>query len=199
MPPPNETLHYYDDNAADYAARTFGELQERQLQAFADGLDPGAKILDLGAGSGRDSLALIERGFDVTPLDGSAGLAREAERRTGQKVRVLRFEQLDYTEAFDGIWASASLHHVPSQGLPDVMKRVGRALLPSGRLFASFKEADADWHDSLGRFFAAMSSDRLHELAAGAGLVVARIERSEAPSFDGTPTMWLAMTARRKP
>ncbi|MEM8948423.1 MAG: class I SAM-dependent methyltransferase [Pseudomonadota bacterium] len=198
MTPMNETLRFYDDNAADYASETSGRYQQRLVHHFADALEPGARVLELGSGGGHDALALIERGFDVTLVDGSVGLAKEAERRTGKSVRILRFEELDYDEAFDAIWTSASLLHVSSDALPDVMRRVARALVPSGLVFASFKEADQDWHDGRGRFFVAMSADRLRSLAENAGFVVEAIERSQALSYDGKETTWLAMTATKK-
>ncbi len=197
--PPDETLRFYDDNAADYAAGTSSPAQRSLLQTFTDKLPPGAKILDLGSGSGHDALWLIKRGLDVTLLDGSAGLAEEAEKRTGQKVRVLRFEQIDDVEAFHGIWASASLHHVHSTALPDVMARIRDALMPSALVFASFKQAEADWHDRMGRYFCAMSRVRLRTLAEDAGLLVDEIERSEGRGYDGEDTIWLSLMARKKP
>ncbi len=198
MTPMNETLRFYDDNAADYAAETSGKFQQGLVRRFADKLERGAPVLELGSGGGHDALALIELGFDVTLIDASTGLAKEAEKRTDQPVRLLRFEGLDYEEAFDAIWASASLLHVSSNALPDVMRRVARALVPSGLLFASFKEADRDWHDGRGRYFTAMSADRLRSLAENAGFVVEAIERSQALSYDGKETTWLAMTAMKK-
>lgn len=194
----NETLRFYDNNAADYAVEASGKVQRGLLRQFADRLERGARILELGSGGGHDSLALIEHGFDVTLIDGSVGLAKEAEKRTGRPVRILRFEELDYEEAFDAIWASASLLHVSSNALPDVMRRVAKALVPSGLIFASFKESDRDWHDGRGRYFAAMSANRLCALSEKAGFVVEAIERSQALSYDGRETTWLAMTATKK-
>lgn len=194
----DDTLRFYNDNAADYAAEASGRFQRRQVLQFAEELECGARVLELGSGGGYDALSLIELGFDVTLVDGSAGLAREAEKRTGRLVRVLRFEELDYEGDFDAIWAAASLLHVRSDVLPEVMRRVARALVPSGLIFASFKEADQDWHDGRGRYFAAMSSDRLRSLAECAGFVVGTIERSKALSYDGRETTWLAMTARKR-
>ena len=193
----NETLRFYDDNAAKYAADASGEIQRRQVRAFAKRLEQGARVLDLGSGGGHDAASLIELGFDVTLLDGSSGLAKEAEREPGRAVRVLRFEELDYVEAFDGIWAAASLHHVRFADLSEVMTRVVQALMPSGLLFATFKEADEDWHDIFGRFFAAMTEDRLRAISTAAGLQVERIERSQAIGRDGRNTTWLAMTAHK--
>lgn len=194
----DETISFYDEQALEYAAHESGLVQQQQLAEFAAELPVGARVLDLGSGGGHDALSLTLSGFQVTAVDGSAGLAREAEKRTGLEVRVLRFEDLDYVEEFDGVWAAASLHHVPSTALSVVFAKVAMALLPNGLLFASFKEADTDWHDRFGRYFCAMTSGRLEEHAADAGLAVDRIDRSKGVGFDGSETFWLTMTARRQ-
>ncbi len=106
------TLEFYARHAAVYAAS--GDTEPGpQLLNFLAALQPGARILELGSGSGRDAAHMIARGFDVVPTDGSPELAREAERRLGRPVRLLQFEQLDERSAFDGVFASASLLHVP--------------------------------------------------------------------------------------
>ncbi|MDH3659753.1 MAG: methyltransferase domain-containing protein [Alphaproteobacteria bacterium] len=194
----DETISFYDEQASEYAAHKSGLTQQQQLADFVAELPVGARILDLGSGGGHDALSLTLSGFQVTAVDGSAGLAKEAQERTGLEVRVLRFEDLDYIEAFDGVWAAATLHHVASEVLSAVFTKVTMALLPNGLLFASFKEADTDWHDRFGRYFCAMTSDRLRNHANEAELVVDRIERSRGIGYDGSETFWLAMTARRK-
>ncbi len=60
---------------------------------------------------------MIAAGFDVTPTDGSAGLAREAEKRLGRPARVMKFEELSETGAYAAVWANACLLHVPEDGL----------------------------------------------------------------------------------
>ena len=120
-----------------------------------------AAVLDLGCGTGRDTRALIDEGFDVAAIDGSPEMAREAQSRIGRAVRVLLFEDLDYVEAFDGIWANASLLHVPRSGLPDVLKRVHRALKPNGLLFASFKSGGREGRDNLGRYYNYLTSNEV--------------------------------------
>ncbi|MGI9494406.1 MAG: class I SAM-dependent methyltransferase, partial [Geminicoccaceae bacterium] len=169
----------------------------RQLLRFASMLKPGARVLELGSGGGHDAVALTNLGVDVTLVDGSASLAEEAEKRTGLMVRVLDFRALDYRERFDGIWASASLHHVSSAAIPTVFSKVARALFKGGVLFASFKEADTDWRDRFGRHYCAMTSDQLREHAEKAGLAVTRIERSEGRGYDGLDVNWLTLIAQR--
>ena len=147
----DQTIEFYDRQASAYVADKPGDGQRRQFLRFASKLRTGAQVLDLGSSGGHDALSLKNLGFDVTLVDGSAGLAAEAEKWTGLKVRVLAFQDLDYQEQrFDGIWASASLHHVRSAAVPSVFGRIAQALINGGLLFVSFKEAETDWHDWFG-------------------------------------------------
>ena len=136
-----DTLAFYDREAKNYAARAKPE-RNRQLEEFLGHLAKGSKILELGCGDGRDSEAMIRSGFDVTPTDGSPGLAREAEKRLGRPVRILYFEDLDERAAYDGVWANACLLHVPADRLGDVLAKVHAALRRGGRFYASYKMGD---------------------------------------------------------
>ncbi len=135
----NQTLNYYAENAADFAAGTvnvdFSSTQER----FLTRLQPGASILDFGCGSGRDTKAFLVRGYRVTAADGSPELCKIASVFTGIPVRQMLFNELDDVEAYDGIWACASILHVPSAELPDVFRRMITALKPGGNIYTSFK------------------------------------------------------------
>ncbi|MBK1618435.1 SAM-dependent methyltransferase [Lamprobacter modestohalophilus] len=106
---------------------------------FLDKLAPGATILDAGCGSGRDALAFRERGFAVTAMEPSPVLARMAAVHCGLPVVIRRFQDLDWHARFDGIWACASLLHVPLAELPGVFHRLAQALRPDGVLYVSFK------------------------------------------------------------
>ena len=135
----NQTLNYYAENAADFAAGTvnvdFSATQER----FLNKLQTGAAILDLGCGSGRDTKAFLERGYRVTASDGSPELCKSASAYTGIPVRQMLFNELDDVKAYDGIWACASILHVPSTELPDIFRRMITALKPGGTIYTSFK------------------------------------------------------------
>ena len=163
----SSTLDYYNRNAESYAEQTQGADVTDLYVDFEECLNPGARILDLGCGSGRDSRYFAKKGYNVTPVDGSPEMCRVAAEYTGLPVRCLRFADLDYYDEFDGIWACASLLHVPQNKLPTVMEKVERALKPDGVLYASFKygegekkvgerhfsyynEYDLDWLSGLG-------------------------------------------------
>ncbi len=190
------TSSFYTDNAAVYAARE-RRLPRQRLDAFLDTLPTGAAILELGCGGGQDAAYMLSRGFDVTPTDGSAELAREAEKFLGKSVRVMRFEALDATEIFDGIWAEASLLHVPRSALPDIFDRILRALKPSGIFHASFKAGEAEGHDKFGRYYNYPSAVWLEAiLSAGGWKNITTIE-ADGGGFDGEPTRWLYVKAQK--
>ncbi|MEI9964986.1 MAG: hypothetical protein WDM92_10020 [Caulobacteraceae bacterium] len=112
-----ETLAFYDREAEVYAAR-FDAAYHARLDGFIDRLPHGARVLELGAGGGRDAAAMIARGLDVELTDGSVGLARQAEAKLGRPVRIMLFHELDAEAAYDGVWANASLLHAKGEALP---------------------------------------------------------------------------------
>lgn len=137
--PATPTLAYYTVNADEFAASTvnveFSATQER----FAALLPAGARVLDLGCGSGRDARWFVDRGFEVTATDGSPELAAIAERVAGIPVRVELFSELSDAETYDGVWACSSILHLPKMELADAMRRIERALVLGGVLYTSFK------------------------------------------------------------
>lgn len=195
-PETNDTLAFYRDNAATYAARERKPPTAR-IEAFMGRLSPGAAVLDLGCGGGHDSLILLEHGFDVTACDGAADLAREAELRIGRKVEVTRFQEIVWEERFDGIWAEASLLHVPRTELADVLTRIRRTLKPGGFLQASFKAGETEGHDRFGRYFNYPSADWLGACFKHAGWPEVDISDADGGGYDGEPTRWLHVSARR--
>ncbi|MEQ8377312.1 class I SAM-dependent methyltransferase [Parvibaculum sp.] len=195
-----DTLAFYDAEAEAYAARGDRTDASDPLRAFLARLAPGAHVLDLGSGDGRHSAAMIEAGFEVTPLDGSAGLAAIASRRLGKQVRIMRFEEIEDSAAFDAIWAHASLLHMPRDAVPGILARLHRALKPGGRLFASFKAGGSEGRDTLGRYYNYPSKEDLASwFAASAAWSGVEIEESKGGGYDRKPTDWLILQAVRPP
>ncbi len=190
------TASFYTDNAAIYAARE-RRLPRQRLDAFLAALPARATILELGCGSGQDAAYMLSRGFDVTPTDGSAELAREAEKRLGRPVRVMRFEALDATEIFDGIWAEASLLHVPRSALPDIFDRILRAVKTGGIFHASFKAGEADGHDKFGRYYNYPPAEWLEAMLSAGGWKNITMTEADGGGFDGEPTRWLYVAAHK--
>ncbi len=156
-----DTLQYYAKNADQFAADTaavdFSAAQDRFLAI----LPPAAHILDLGCGSGRDTKAFLDRSFRVTPIDGSPELCALASAYTGIPVRQMLFEELDDQAIYDGIWASASVLHVPSGELPDIFRRMITALNPGGIIYASFKYGTFEG-ERTGRWYTDFTEETFH-------------------------------------
>ena len=116
----------------------FGEYKVKIISANENN-NKKVSILDLGCGSGRDSRAFLAQGYRVTAIDGSIELCKIASEQLGHPVRCQRFEELDDEAIYDGVWACASLLHLPTPVLKDTIYRVERALKPGGYFYASFK------------------------------------------------------------
>lgn len=192
----DSTSSFYGDNALVYATRE-RNLPQNRLDTFLAALPAGASILELGCGAGQDAAYMLSQGFDVMPTDGSTELAKQAEALIGRPVRILRFETLDAREAHDGVWAEASLLHVPRASLPDVLDRIRRALKDGGIFHASFKAGDAEGHDTFGRYYNYPSAAWLTALLDEGGWRDIAMTEADGGGFDGKPTKWLYVKARK--
>jgi SAM-dependent methyltransferase len=188
----DRTIAFYNAQASAYAAKAF---QRSHLKTFLADLPKGARVLDLGCGGGADSAAALAAGCVVISVDASAGLAAEAKRRWNVDVRVMDFSGVDLVDAFDGVWASASLHHARVEDLPSVFAAIRMATRPSGVFHATLKAGDTDRRDRLGRFYCAMNEATLVGLAADWREV--RIDGSEGAGYEGDVTPWLRLRAVR--
>jgi SAM-dependent methyltransferase len=191
------TLRFYRENASAYAEREITSRRVR-LGRFLALLSPGAAILELGCGAGFDTAEMLALGFDVSATDGSPEMAAEASRRLGRPVGTLLFGDLDAVEAYDGVWANACLLHVPRNELPQILKRIWRALKPGGAFYASFKTGDAEGRDTLKRYYNYPSADWLRTVYAGAGnWSSVEIESGEVKGFDNESARMLFVLTRK--
>lgn len=167
----DNNMDYYENNAKAFVESTLRVDMQTLYQRFLPLLPKRAYILDAGCGSGRDAKTFIERGYQVTAFDASAEIAALAEKEIGQPVQVQRLQDIQYQNQFDGIWACASLLHVPAKELPDVFRRLARALKPNGVIYCSFKYGQAEY-EKKGRWFTDLDEaglrvlvDEIEELA----------------------------------
>jgi SAM-dependent methyltransferase len=133
----HDNASYYDCHARDFFDSTVSLDMSPLYEAFLSKLPTGAAILDAGCGSGRDACAFRDRGYRVTAFDASPALAALAAEHCGFEIQVRRFADVGEVEAYDGIWACASLVHVSLAQMPDTLGRLWRALRPRGRLYLS--------------------------------------------------------------
>ena len=96
-----------------FLSRDTGELCDR----FLSRLPEKAHILDFGCGPERDRRYFLDRGYQVTALDASEELVKLGRQHTGHPILCMTFEEMTFKDAFDGIWAQASLLHLSYQEL----------------------------------------------------------------------------------
>lgn len=157
------TLDYYNEKADSFVDGTrnvdFSVLQNE----FTSYIKEGGRILDLGCGSGRDSKAFLERGFEVEAVDGSQELCRLAAEYIGQPVICAIFQEYEPEGLFDGIWACASLLHLTQDEAKAVMKKLAAALKEKGVFYVSFKYGTFSGERN-GRFFTDMDESSFDAL-----------------------------------
>ena len=139
-----KTIDYYNKHAEEFTASTFEVDMESLYQPFLAELPRGTRILDVGCGSGRDTLAFKNKAYQVDAIDYSEELVKKATRLTGIPVKLQSFYEIDADEAYDGIWACASLLHCERTRLKEVIGKLLSALKPNGVLYMSFKYGNSD-------------------------------------------------------
>lgn len=158
-----KTLDYYNEHAEEFTASTFEVDMESLYQPFLAELLEGARILDVGCGSGRDTLAFKNKGYQVDAIDYSEKLVKKASRLTGIPIKLKSFYEVDDYEAYDGIWACASLLHCERTRLKEVIGKLVSALKPNGVLYMSFKYGNGD-REKDGRHFTDLNEHQAEEL-----------------------------------
>ena len=139
------SIAYYNKNAQLFYERTIKGCAPELRERFLAQLKPGARILDVGCGTGREAHFFEELGHDVTAFDGSEEMIKLASQILKKPPSLMRFQEMNFSEEFEGIWAAASLIHVPKPELKDIISRIGRALKPGGIFFANFKRGDGEY------------------------------------------------------
>jgi len=191
------TIAFYQARAPHYVLR-FGEGPSRQLDAFLDRLPPGAPVLELGCGSGRDAARMKARGFAVDATDATPAMVAKANERWNLGARVMAFHELAAEAAYAGVWAHASLLHAPREALTGILARIDHALRPGGWFFASYKLGAAEGRDAFGRFYNFPDADWLAaQYAAVPGWRIAATERYTAGGFDNVERDWIDLIASK--
>jgi SAM-dependent methyltransferase len=192
------TIDFYDRRGQDFFDRTVNLNVPQIWQPFVELVPTGGHILDAGCGSGRETKIFRDLGYRVTAFDASATMVRLASDYTGQPVLHLTFEQMDFDSAFDGVWACATLLHVPLADLPGVFENFIRALKPGGVWYASFKWGVGEMLADDGRTFTNFDEDTFRPFAAQfPALKIERLWQSVDQRPEAQGSRWLNILLRR--
>lgn len=158
-----KTLNYYNQHAQTFSDSTLNVDMSALYAEFLPLIPNHGHILDAGCGSARDAMYFKQQGFTVSAFDASENIAKLASNYLQQAVEVKTFQQLNYTNMYDGIWCCASLLHVPKIELPQVLLKLQNALKPNGVLYVSFKYGTQERVHN-GREFTDLNEDGLTAL-----------------------------------
>ena len=134
-----DSIGYYDKNSKNFHDRTINADVQDLYQKFLKYVPEQGRILDAGCGVGRDSKFFLSKGYEVLPFDGSLEMVKLTSNLLGKDALHMLFQDIQFSNKFDAVWANASLLHVPYDELRGVIEGFHQALLPSGILYASFK------------------------------------------------------------
>jgi SAM-dependent methyltransferase len=166
------TLAHYGERADDYWRGTRDHDVGRNIAELLRHIEgaPPFRLLDLGCGPGRDLKALRDLGHAPVGLEGLPRFAEMARRHSGCDVLEQDFLRLALPPAdFDGIFANASLFHVPTQELPRVLAELRAALRPRGVLFWSNPHGANEEGWSRGRYGSFLDWESWKQLMTAAG------------------------------
>ncbi len=178
-----ETIAVYDRQAEKYLARRENRV-EPGLIDFTSKLRRGGHVLDLGCGCGDASVHFLKAGFTVDAVDASASMV-SITRAQGVNARQATFDQINQTDAYDGIWASYSLLHASRSEMPGHLARLRTALKSSGKLHIGLKLGTGESRDPLGRLYTYYTLDELISLLNEAGFTPEVWETEAGVGLDG--------------
>ncbi len=171
----------YDGIAAQYAVRNaavYDAITEYGSLLLAH-IGPGARLLDLGCGSGRDAAWLTARGASVIGADLSAGMLALARAAIPGRLVQLDMRRLPFANgAFAGVWGMASLLHLPKVDIVGALREIRRVLVPDGGLVLGLQVGSEEgWEESpydtaVQRYFARYQPEEIAALLTATGFYV---------------------------
>ena len=165
----NKTIDYYNSNAAQYFSNTVNVDMSECCDRFLKYVVSGGRIIDVGAGSGRDIKYFKDRGYVVEGIDASEEMCRLAAEYSKTKVICERIQDWHPEKKYDGIWANASLLHLSYSEIEKFISRAAGYLNDTGVFFFSMKMEIQTGYDSNGRFFTDFSEKKVQRMVLNSG------------------------------
>ncbi|MRI33611.1 SAM-dependent methyltransferase [Endozoicomonas sp. OPT23] len=191
------TNSFYDKNAGDFFSSTAQIDASDLYDQFLPYIPKNGLILDAGCGSGRDSLAFKLKNFQVTAFDASHAMSALAQVATGLTIQTCRFDEFISSNQYDGIWACASLLHIPLFNLSNNITHLAQFLKADGVFYCSFKFGDEEVERD-GRHFTNLTEDSLASVLIGTPLAIKKSWLSNDLRPGREKEQWLNAILQRK-
>lgn len=191
------TSKFYETHAEEYFERTVAADLSGLYSRFLMHVREGGRILDAGCGSGRDLRKFRERGFQAIGIDASDALVKIAREYSGAPCHTLRLEDIQYKGEFDGVWACASLLHLPKVAVVPVLRRLQEALVAGGAMFASVQIGKGEAFVADGRFYAYYQLDEFVRFVKEAEFLIQDSWITEDVLRERVNIRWINVIAKR--
>ena len=192
------TQAYYDTNAYTYYAQTVSTNMGEIYGRFLRYMPPLGKILDVGCGSGRDMKAFKALGYEVTGCDPSEPMAHLASTLTGEPITIRTARDIHEVMFYDGIWACASLLHIPREDLDASLRRIAIATKDKGVFYCSFKRGEVSWRDDKGRYYVGRTVQEVCQLLNRNGFYVEDMWQSGGEDNFSGRAQWINAVSTRR-
>lgn len=159
----NRTIEYYNKNAQEYYDKTIKTDMSKLCDRFLKHVKAGGVIIDIGCGSGRDMKYFIECGYQAEGIDASYEMCRLA-RSLGLTIENVSIEEWIPERKYDGIWANASLLHVPFPQIDSFFLKAEKCTNAGSIVFSSMKVGLKEDHDKEGRYFFPFAESNLEAI-----------------------------------
>ena len=193
----NDSINYYNQHAKEFFDGSVNADMSPWRNRFLQYVPNGGRILDAGCGSGRDSKAFIMQGYSVVAMDASKEMCRMASELLGQEVWQMRFDEMSFEDEFDGVWACASLLHVPEEEMEDALIRIKASLSKNGIFYASFKYGIGTMQKG-DRVFTNHTEETVKELFELVGFELLECDTSQDSRPDRAEEKWINVIVRKR-
>ena len=180
---------YYIRHMESFIEDTMNVDMSKQYAFFEKYIKNNGIVLDIGFGSGRDSLYFQKKGYTVYAIDPTKEFCIRGKELGIQHVECMYVEDMNYEDLFDGIWACASLLHVESKNLISVFKKCAMALKENGIMYVSFKYGEYEGERN-GRYFCDQTLETIQPIIEKAGMHIVESSQSEDVRVDRSEA-WL--------
>ena len=188
-------MSYYSKHAKEYIDRTINVDMRDYYSIFLGYIESSSKILDVGFGSGRDSLYFSKLGYEVTSIDPIKEFCENGINLGLKDVKQMSIEDITYLNQFNGIWACASLLHLESSKLVDVFNKCYSSLKDNGVMYVSFKYGDYEGYIE-DRYFTYLKEESFKDIISKTNFKIEKLWINESDKLN-RDIKWLNIILRK--
>mgnify|MGYP003609807356 CR=1 FL=1 len=198
------TINYYEQNSSNLSSRyenaDVSEIHKLLLQTF----DKNSELLEIGCGSGRDASFMSKNDFNITAIDGSINMIKEAKNIHPELFKKLFHKtlpnDLEFDKKFDGIYSIATLMHLSKNDLKITISKIYDLLNQNGKFLMSVSlfrdDINKDGFDDKGRFFLVLNFDEWVNLLENIGFKILKT-KTNTDGLDRNGIQWLTLVANK--